>query len=80
MFVQSELLKNKNKNLRKTRDLLLPKLINGEIDVEKLKILMSRDYSENLLVEQTTIELFQSLGYAYLDFFHKTFYYWNYTE
>jgi type I restriction enzyme S subunit len=38
IFVQSELLKNKNKNLRKTRDLLLPKLINGEIDVEKMDI------------------------------------------
>lgn len=28
----------KNRNLRKTRDLLLPKLINGEIDVENLEI------------------------------------------
>ena len=31
-------LKSKNINLRKTRDLLLPKLISGEIDVEKLEI------------------------------------------
>jgi type I restriction enzyme S subunit len=28
----------KNKNLRATRDLLLPKLISGEIDVENLEI------------------------------------------
>jgi type I restriction enzyme S subunit len=33
VFNHVELLKNKNENLRKTRDLLLPKLINGEIDV-----------------------------------------------
>jgi hypothetical protein len=38
MFVQSELLKNKNKNLLKTRDLLLPKLINGGIAVESVNI------------------------------------------
>ena len=30
--------KNKNQNLRKTRDLLLPKLISGKIDVEDLDI------------------------------------------
>lgn len=29
---------NKNNNLRQTRDLLLPKLISGEIDVEYLNI------------------------------------------
>lgn len=28
----------KNANLRKTRDLLLPKLISGEIDVEEMDI------------------------------------------
>jgi type I restriction enzyme S subunit len=33
-----QVLKTKNQNLRKTRDLLLPKLISGEIDVEKLDI------------------------------------------
>ena len=31
-------LQQKNQNLRKTRDLLLPKLISGEIEVEKLDI------------------------------------------
>lgn len=31
-------LQQKNQNLRKTRDLLLPKLISGEIDVSKLEI------------------------------------------
>ena len=38
VFNHVELLKNKNENLRKTRNLLLPKLISGEIDVEKLDI------------------------------------------
>jgi type I restriction enzyme S subunit len=33
-----EVLTQKNANLRKTRDLLLPKLISGEIDVENLDI------------------------------------------
>jgi len=31
-------LQEKNINLRKTRDLLLPRLISGEIDVENLDI------------------------------------------
>lgn len=38
IFNQAKLLKNKNNNLRKTRDLLLPKLIRGEIYVEKMTI------------------------------------------
>ncbi len=38
MLQQKQNLQNKNINLRKTRDLLLPKLISGEIDVEKLDI------------------------------------------
>ena len=35
---QKELLQLKNTNLRKTRDMLLPKLISGELDVEELDI------------------------------------------
>jgi type I restriction enzyme, S subunit len=35
-FDQIDTLKSKNENLTKTRDLLLPKLISGEIDVESL--------------------------------------------
>ncbi len=35
---QSDLLQNRNVNLRQTRDLLLPKLISGEIDVSELDI------------------------------------------
>lgn len=35
---QIEVLLNKNSNLRETRDLLLPKLISGEIDVENMDI------------------------------------------
>ena len=38
IFKQLENLQIKNTNLRKTRDLLLPKLISGEIDVENLDI------------------------------------------
>ncbi len=38
MFKKIYQLSLKNKNLRKTRDLLLPKLIRGEIDVERLII------------------------------------------
>jgi type I restriction enzyme S subunit len=30
----------KNQNLRKTRDLLLPKLISGQLDVEELDIMV----------------------------------------
>ena len=38
IFEQIETLRQKNQNLRETRDLLLPKLISGEIDVSKLDI------------------------------------------
>jgi type I restriction enzyme S subunit len=38
VFSEIELLQAKNANLRKTRDLLLPRLISGEIDVENLDI------------------------------------------
>jgi type I restriction enzyme, S subunit len=37
-FDQIDTLKSKNENLTKTRDLLLPKLISGEIDVESLNM------------------------------------------
>jgi len=33
----------KNTNLRKTRDLLLPKLISGEIDVDNMDISVKMD-------------------------------------
>lgn len=38
IFSNLEILIRKNANLRKTRDLLLPKLISGEVDVEGLEI------------------------------------------
>ena len=38
IFEQNETLKNVNLNLRRTRDMLLPKLISGEIDVSDLDI------------------------------------------
>lgn len=37
----------KNQNLRKTRDLLLPKLISGEIDVSDLDIRIRNEYQEH---------------------------------
>jgi type I restriction enzyme S subunit len=37
-----ELLINQNANLRRTRDLLLPKLISGEVDVEKIDVRMAQ--------------------------------------
>ncbi len=38
MFAQPRNLANRNANLRRTRDLLLPKLITGEVDVAGLDI------------------------------------------
>lgn len=42
-FEAIEQYKNKNSNLRKTRDLLLPKLMSGEIDVEEMDIPINND-------------------------------------
>ena len=38
IFEKTEILKQRNQNLRQTRDLLLPKLISGDIDVSELDI------------------------------------------
>ena len=38
MFRQVQILAQKNENLRQTRDLLLPKLVSGEVDVSELNI------------------------------------------
>jgi type I restriction enzyme S subunit len=38
MFEQKEILRQKNSTLRRTRDLLLPRLISGEVDVAGLEI------------------------------------------
>ena len=38
LFKQTQILTQKSANLRLTRDLLLPKLISGEVDVEDLEI------------------------------------------
>jgi type I restriction enzyme S subunit len=40
-FDHKRIMQQKNANLRRTRDLLLPKLISGEVDVEKIEIRMS---------------------------------------
>jgi type I restriction enzyme S subunit len=42
LFRQLEVLSSKNANLRTTRDLLLPKLISGEIPVEAAADLMEQ--------------------------------------
>ena len=42
-----EILTIKNQNLRKTRDLLLPKLISGEIDVSDLDIHIRNEFQES---------------------------------
>lgn len=36
---EAQILKNKNENLKQTRDILLPRLISGEIDVENMEVL-----------------------------------------
>ncbi|MDY0131023.1 MAG: restriction endonuclease subunit S [Methanosarcina vacuolata] len=46
LFQQITLFEHKNQNLRKTRDLLLPKLISGEIDVSDLDICMKNEFQE----------------------------------
>jgi type I restriction enzyme S subunit len=38
IFRHVNLLRQKNQNLRQTRDLLLPKLISGEIDITDMEI------------------------------------------
>ncbi|MDQ1251906.1 MAG: type restriction enzyme subunit, partial [Euryarchaeota archaeon] len=45
-FKQSTLLEHKNQNLRKTRDLLIPKLISGKIDVSDLNIRIRNENQE----------------------------------
>ncbi|AKB75081.1 Type I restriction-modification system specificity subunit [Methanosarcina lacustris Z-7289] len=47
LFKQITLLEHKNQNLRKTRDLLLPKLISGEIDVSDLDIRIRNEVRES---------------------------------
>jgi hypothetical protein len=41
VFQQIHNLQAKNANLRRTRDLLLPRLVSGEVDVEHVEVLMS---------------------------------------
>jgi len=47
LFQQITLLEHKNQNLRKTRDLLLTKLISGEIDVSDLDIHIRNEFQES---------------------------------
>jgi type I restriction enzyme S subunit len=47
LFLQITLLEHKNQNLRKTRDLLLPKHISGEIDVSDLDIHIRNESQES---------------------------------
>lgn len=50
LFQAIQLLAQKNANLRRTRDLLLPKLISGELDVSELEIAGVDEYSENEVI------------------------------
>jgi type I restriction enzyme, S subunit len=47
LIEERSILNKKNQNLRKTRDLLLPKLISGEIDISDLDIRIKNEYQEN---------------------------------
>ncbi|WP_148705509.1 restriction endonuclease subunit S [Methanosarcina siciliae] len=47
IFNLKQNLLDKNQNLRKTRDLLLPKLISGEIDVSDLDICIRNEFQES---------------------------------
>jgi len=47
IFKEIDILSRKNQNLRKTRDLLLPKLISGEIDVSDLNIHIRSEVQES---------------------------------
>jgi type I restriction enzyme, S subunit len=47
IYKEIDLLGSRNQNLRKTRDLLLPKLISGEIDVSDLDIRIKNEYQES---------------------------------
>jgi type I restriction enzyme S subunit len=47
LIEERSLLNKKNQNLRKTRDLLLPKLISGEIDVSDLDIHIRNELLES---------------------------------
>jgi len=51
LFDQAKLLRKKNTNLRTTRDLLLPKLISGRLDVEDLDIDVAEPLED---LEETT--------------------------
>jgi type I restriction enzyme, S subunit len=44
-----DVLQVKNANLRQTRDLLLPKLVSGEVDVEGLDISIEGEQYDNVL-------------------------------
>lgn len=47
IFKEIDILSRKNQNLRKTRDLLLPKLISGEIDISDLDIRIRNEFQES---------------------------------
>lgn len=45
LFDHKQIMQQKNANLRRTRDLLLPKLISGEVNVEKIDLLLPNNGS-----------------------------------
>ena len=48
LYTHMNILMTKNNNLKKTRDLLLPKLISGKIDVSELDIDLEGQISSNV--------------------------------
>ena len=60
-------------NLRRTRDLLLPRLLSGQIDVEAARAMSPHAYTEDQLVEQPAIGLFAELGWQTVSAMEETF-------
>src|SRR5258706_4733203 len=58
-----EIQKAKIQILRRTRDLLLPRLLSGQIDVEAARSMSAHAYTEDQLVEQPAVGLFAALGW-----------------
>ena len=76
IYIQIEQLRKRIVNLRKTRDLLLIKLINGGVDVEVLDIIRRTTNGRvlrRLPYRTTCTEIFKSLGYDYLNCYNESF-------
>ena len=78
-FSSCDSLEQKNATLRRTRDLLLPRLISGELDVSELDIAVPEEarsmtpagYTEDALIEQPAIALLKALGWETVNAYHE---------